>query len=189
MIKDYLSLEKMIDFIKENRSFSYIADTITKESGRSVSRQRVHQIYKKYKQGNKALFEKIEHQKKLEREENKISKLIIEEYIKNRTSVAKICSELKIGYFTLKKLMTEYGLEIKSVKEKLDYETMYKLYVLEEKTDKEIAGIYFCSKPTVTAIRLKLNITLHDRTEYRNNYLSVLTGSEFNKKNNRKEIG
>lgn len=170
MIKDYLSLEKMISFIKENKSFSYIAEAITKESGKSVSRQWVHQIYKEYKQQNKALFEKIEYQKKLEREENKISKLKIEEYIKNRTSVAKICSELKIGYFTLKKLMDEYGLEIKPVKEKLDYETMYKLYILEEKTDKEIAGIYYCSKPTITAIRLKLNITLHDRIEYWNHH-------------------
>lgn len=119
----------------------------------NVSRQRVHQVLQEYRKVKPELFKNIE---KPTREQ-------IKKKIEKNEALIDIAKHLNITLGQLRKLMDEYEIEKKTIKDTLTKERLFSLFVIKRKSDSEIAGLYNCSPNTVKTLRYRHRILLKNR--------------------------
>jgi len=124
------------------RSFGSIA----REFGKS--RQRVHQIYKEYKEKYPELFK----EKEIPEGE------VIKEALDRGDSYTKIMQDFNLTTTELKKILEKHGLKKKLVKDILTKERLMELYVDKELDDEAIGKMFNCSPNTVMRARYEHGI-------------------------------
>lgn len=150
-LKKKLSPEVLADMVNPPKSMSL------SEIGSiyNVSRQRVHQVLKEYKKLKPHLFKGPQYPSKEE----------IQRLLDKNISINAIAKHFNITTNRLKKLMGKYNLKKVYIKEKLTKEKLYLHFVLEKKSDREIAELYNCSRNTVMKLRYLNGITMDMRKE------------------------
>ena len=145
-LKDRLNPKRLASLVNPPTGLTFA------EIGRSydVTRQRIHQLYKEYKELYPDLF--------IEKEEKVPKKEHIEKMLAQNISLTKMSKEFDITQNKLKKVMNLYGLKKVYLKDKITKEMLYNLYVVQGLSDKEIADRYNCSKNTIEALRKKHEI-------------------------------
>ncbi len=109
----------------------------------NVSRQRVHQVLQEYKKLKPELFKKPEYPSKEE----------LEDLLDKNISINAIARRFNITPNKVSKLIKKYNLKKVYIKDKLTKEKLYFYFVVERKTDREIARMYNCSRNTVMKLR------------------------------------
>ena len=143
-LKEALTPEQLAEYVNPpiNYSFSKIGNL------HGVSRQRIHQLYKEYKESYSDLFmEKMEP-----------SQAELAELLERFTTLKEVAEHLSVTTNRLKRMLKQHGLKKTFVKEALSEEVLYKMYVDEEKSDEEIAEQYRCSPNTVMKLRYQFGI-------------------------------
>jgi|LSQX01.2.fsa_nt_gb uncharacterized protein YjcR len=138
-LKKKISPEKMAEMVNPPNSMplSKIGSMY------NVSRQRVHQVLKEYRQLEPNLFIKPKDPSKEE----------IQDLLDKNISLTAIANQFNVSVNKIRKLMEKYSLKRINIKDKLNKEILYSHFVLEGKTDKEIAELYNCSRNTVMKLR------------------------------------
>jgi predicted DNA-binding protein YlxM (UPF0122 family) len=108
-----------------------------------VTRQRIYQLYKEYKEENPGLFY----------EPPKMNSAEIQMFLNQNKTLTEIADYYEITTGTLKKFMKKNNLKKSYIKDMLTRDVLYNLYVELEKSDEEIAELFNCSPNTVMKIR------------------------------------
>lgn len=144
MLKKYLTLKIMLNYLDDGLSFGDIAKKIEKDTGKKFTRQWVHKVYQQYKKEYPKEFENI-------RGNNLPPKEELKKMISEGKHLCEICKAFNISYATLKKVMKKYKINKQSLKETLNSRTLSNL--VAQFSDKEIADKYHCSVNTVISLR------------------------------------
>lgn len=145
-LKKKISPAKMAEMVNppNNMSLSKIGAMY------NVSRQRVHQVLKEYKEREPELFIKPEDPSKEE----------IKNLLDKNMSISAIAKHFGITTGKVKKLMQKYNLKKVYIKDRLTRDKLYLHFVIERKSDREIAEKYNCSRNTVMKLRYINGITI-----------------------------
>jgi predicted DNA-binding protein YlxM (UPF0122 family) len=138
-IKKELTLEKLAELTNPpiRMSLSVVARKYR------VTRQRIYQLYKEYKEENPGLFY----------EPPKMNPSEIQKFLNQNMTMTEIADYYEVTTGTLKKFMRKNNLKKCYIKDVLTKEILYHLYVELEKSDEEIAELFNCSPNTVMKFR------------------------------------
>lgn len=116
-----------------------------------VSKQYISQLYAEYKERFPELFD-----------EKEITARWLSKKLETHT-IKEICEKTGKSYHHIKKLMAEYGIERPTASANFDRDYIHEQYVVQCKSDEEIAKHYGCSASLVKKFRQKHSILYTDR--------------------------
>lgn len=116
-----------------------------------VSKQYISQLYSEYKEAYPSLFE-----------EQEITKEWLAEMIETHT-IKEICELTGKSFHLIKKLMAEYAIEKPTASRSFERDYIYEQYVLQCRSDEQIALHYGCSASLVKKFRQAQGIRHEDR--------------------------